>query len=479
MKVKSASAKNFAKFEQISVDFDPYLTYLIGKNGAGKSTVGLNILWAAMQGIAQKSDGGTKPILGERFRFVGPNGPSTELQITLIDEYRKNAEIKVTRRITRSGGTTLSFDAPEDYGVELNQTWLNMLFNVFLIAPKKFLELNSRQQALELGIDVTKYNIELAELKDEATILGRELRAFGDLQYVEKVEAVSLQELRDQKSKIQDRLQHEYNENVAKNKEIEDSYKWEVATWERMKKEYEQHITKNEVNVFSATEALKTLRGLGYNGNEVSDFIDKLAAWKPEKQFTDAPPVMPELPDPRPDQRELADIDEKIEAAVETNVQAERYRVYSEQLEKKNNVVKKIDDNKAAQAKKIEERNAYIKTCKLPFKNLTVNDDGELLFDGKPIKEQYFSTGELLKLIPILLVQQNPEFKYIFLQDFWALDEDKQKEVIDYLTKQGFQLVIEKVGKTKEERSTSILLKDQKVVDTYETEENDSPNLNV
>jgi hypothetical protein len=98
--------------------------------------------------------------------------------------------------------------------------------------------------------------------------------------------------------------------------------------------------------------------------------------------------------------------------------------------------------------------------------------------NGKPLKEQYFSTGELLKVIPILMTFKNPEFKYVFLQDFVLMDEDKQKETIDYLTKQGFQLVIEVVGKTKAEGVKSILLKEQKVVESYEEETNTAPELN-
>jgi hypothetical protein len=90
--------------------------------------------------------------------------------------------------------------------------------------------------------------------------------------------------------------------------------------------------------------------------------------------------------------------------------------------------------------------------------------------DSKPIKEPYFSTGEILKIVPTLLSTSNPDLKYVFLQDFNLMDEDKQKEIADYLTNKGFQLVVEMVGKSKVAEKNCILLKDNIVVEDYETQ---------
>jgi hypothetical protein len=83
----------------------------------------------------------------------------------------------------------------------------------------------------------------------------------------------------------------------------------------------------------------------------------------------------------------------------------------------------------------------------------------------KPIQEQYFSTGELLKIVPVLIGSLNPELKYVFIQNYNLLDENKQKEVEKFLLSKGFQLVIEMVGENAIKGKNCILLKDCKVLE--------------
>ena len=168
MKINSLKLDNFAKYGQVEVSFDENITYLTGINGSGKSTIGLTGIWFMFQGIAEKASGGNTPVIGERFRFIGPSSPTAKGEMVLFDE-KKNAEIKVIRKLTKSG-TELKFEAPEGYN--LDQQFLNDLFNVFLIAPKKFIDLSSKQQALALGIDTSSYDIELSKLKQNSTLLN-------------------------------------------------------------------------------------------------------------------------------------------------------------------------------------------------------------------------------------------------------------------------------------------------------------------
>src|SRR5581483_9142721 len=126
MKIKELTLNNFAKYDQIHVSFDDNITYLVGKNGSGKSTIGITAIWFMFQGIAEKASGGNNPLIGERFRFIGPKGASSKGEMILVDE-KSGAEIKVLRKLTKSG-SELSFEAPEGYN--LNQQWLTDLFNI-------------------------------------------------------------------------------------------------------------------------------------------------------------------------------------------------------------------------------------------------------------------------------------------------------------------------------------------------------------
>lgn len=481
MKVKSIELNNFANYNKVSVSFDDNVTYLIGKNGSGKSTIGITAIWFMFCGIAEKSSGGTTPLIGERFRFIGPNGKTANGEMILHDE-KTGADIKVLRKLTKTG-TDLSFEAPEGY--ELDQNWLTDLFNIFLIAPKKFTELSSKEQAKALGIDTKQFDTRIAELKKDYTETNAVYRSYGELPEVDKVDRVDVTALQAQKKEVADKLNAKYLENKAHNDALKK--KWEAAC----------DVIDTECSAFNnkqvalantieqATALYSKLEGLGYTGYEVSDWIKSLGKPEEAKYSESLYPSKPTdlsimeddyQPDEGelyyvrelPDRAELDAIDAQIVSAGETNNNALLYEQYLEKKTKKGVYETALRTNKERQAATEAERLEYIKAFKFPFSNLTVGEDGELLLNGKPIKQEYFSTGELLKIIPVLISTTQPELKYVFLQDFNLMDEDKQKEIEEFLTGKGFQLVVEVVGKSKIADKNCILLRDNIVVEDYE-----------
>lgn len=486
MKIKEISLNNFANYDKVTVSLDPDVNYYVGKNGAGKSTLGITGVQAIFQGIAEKASGGNMPVIAERFRFIGPAGASSKNHIILVDDKNNNAEIKISRKITKSG-SELQIDAPESYG-QLDQEWLNSLFNIFLISPKHFLSLSSRDQAKALGIDTKQFDARISDLKKEYTETNAVFRSYGELPEVEKIERVDVSVLQAQKKEVADKLNAKYLENKAHNEALKK--KWEAAC----------DVIDNECSLFNnkqialsntieqATALYSKLEGLGYAGYEVSDWIKSLG--KPE-ETKDSEKLYPMKPtdlsimedDYQPDEgelyfvRELPDraeldaIDAQIVAAGETNNNALLYEQYLQKKEQKEAKEAELKANKEKQAATEAERLEYIKAFKFPFSNLTVGEDGELLLNGKPIKAEYFSTGELLKIIPVLISTTQPELKYVFLQDFNLMDEDKQKEIEEFLTGKGFQLVVEVVGKSKIADKNCILLRDNCIVEDYEETE--------
>lgn len=430
MKVSSIKLENFAKYANVDVSFDDNVTYLVGGNGSGKSTLGLNAIWFMFQGIAEKASGGNTPLIGERFRFIGPSAPTAKGEMVLFDE-TKGIEIKVLRKLTKSG-SELTFEAPQ--GIELNQQWLNDLFNIFLLSPKKFTELSGREQAKLLGIDTNEIDTRLKEVKSEFTLLNRDLKQYEGLKEVEKVDPVDVADLNKQKNEIiefnalQDRKTQEH-------KEVKDALEKNKETLLNIQKQIEELKTKEK-------EAQASV-------NLGEDIVAHLA--------------------PVEDKKPTEEIDKQINEASVTNLKATQYTEYLKNKKAKEDKEAEIKANKAKQVEIEKERIEFIQSKKLPFKNLTVGEEAELLLDGKPIKEPYFSTGELIKLIPILLASQNQELKYVYIQDFNMLDEDNQNEIEKYLTSKGFQLVIEYVGKEAKPEKNCILLKDNQVI----SEDND------
>lgn len=489
MKIKEITLNNFSKYDSVTVSFNENLTYLIGKNGSGKSTLGITAIWFMFQGIAEKATGGTSPLIGERFRFIGPKAATARGEMILYDE-KTMAEIKVCRKLTKTG-TEVSFEGPE--GLELDQRWLTDLFNIFLIAPKKFTELSPKEQANALGIDTTPFDKDIALLKLEHTAINREIKAI-DVAPVENVEEIDVQALIARKDEVRAKLNNQYRQNQVANNITRDA-------WEAAKVKVNEEVAKFNLAIVNENnrrlkleDAEKKISDIVYAESlvELVDFSKLTAmiqAFEPQPKskaaadlYPKAPTNLADMPEgyepaegelvyivERPDDKEMVEIDGQILEAGEMNKKALLYAQFQQRVKDKEAKDKLLQANKDKQANKEEERLAYIRKFKFPFSNLTVGDDGELLLAGKPIKEPYFSTGEILKVVPILLSTSNPDLKYVFLQDFNLMDEDKQKEIAEYLTGKGFQLVVEMVGKTKIAEKNCILLKDNVVVEDYET----------
>lgn len=425
MKIKNLKLENFAKYSHIEVSFDENVTYLIGNNGAGKTTLGLNAVWFILQGIAEKGLKGTIPLIAERFRFIGDEAKSARGEMTLVDS-KKGVEIKVIRKLTKDG-TQLSFEAPQ--GMNLDQNWLNDLFNIFLIAPKTFIELDSRKQAEVLGIDTSDYDKKLEELKSEYTFINREIKTFGELKEVEKVEAIDISLLIAEKNKI-----IEFN---SKQTELAQDIKRNLYKMDSYQREAEELSAQIDM-LQNKLLAIQSTIGAG------SDYISKL------------PRPQPEI--------DTKEIDERIKLVNENNTKVSLYRFYLNEKARYDSKVSALNYNKTRQEETVQSRLEYIRSKQLPFQDLEINEKGELLLSGKPIKEPYFATGELLKVVPILMSSLNPELKYVFIQQFNLLDEYKQKEIEEYLVSKGFQIVAEIVGERDVKDKHCLLLRDMKLV---------------
>jgi len=439
IKIESIHLKNFAGFNRVEVNLNPNVTYLIGKNGAGKSTIGLNSVWWILQGIAEKSSKGNTPLTGERFRFIGEYGRSAEGIMKLYDEVSKR-HITITRKMTKD---TNAVSVIADDGTALDQDFLNELFNLYLINPKKFTELSPRQQANTIGIDTSEYDTRIKDTKEDITQIGRDIKAFGELEVVDKTEKVNISQLNQEKNAVL-----EFNQEQLRKQKVIDDHRNEVSQWNRL------FIDK---------------------GTELKQLEDRITAVKAEmagladniKSKEEAIKLLPVPQTPKP----TTDIDEKINTAQQTNEKAFQFEQYIEKSKKLQAKTQELQETKDKLEKHVQDKTDYLQEQRLPFKELTINDEGELLFRDRPIKPEHFSTGELIMLIPRLMAVKNPDFKYVFIQDFNLLDTVKQKECIDYLTAKGFQLVIEYVSESRVADNTCIMLQDFGVITADNTEE--------
>jgi hypothetical protein len=408
MKIKKLKLKNFAKFTDFEIEFNDNITRLVGFNGSGKTTIGLTAIWAGLKGIAEKSN---DSLIGERFRFIGPGKASSDIEIVLKDEI-KNVEILVKNHITNQTNN-ITFKAPDGYN--LSNNWLNDLLSVAFLSAKNFTMLNSKEQALLLGIDTSDIDKKIKNEKDEFTLLNRDLKNIGNIDFIEKIEKVSISELLQEKQNIE-----RFN--------------------------LDQDILADDI--------MKHEKLLSDLENEKNDLLNKLELL--EKRIENGKEKIKTLQQPK-QKKDLTEIINKIENAENINIKYNKYLDFVEKDNKRNSLIAEIESNKIKQSDLKKERIDFIKRFHLPYDGLEINDKGELLLNSRPIKEPYFSKGELELIVARLYKSKNPELKLRFIDDFELLDENNQEKIITELINDGFQVITAEVGEKAEKENVIIL----------------------
>jgi hypothetical protein len=403
-KIKTLQLQDFAGMDEVTVNFSDNVTYLVGNNGSGKSTIGINGIQFVLQGIAERAAVKTQnPIIGERFRFIKGDATSAKGAVLLTDT-QFGCDIVVKRKVTATS-TELSFEAPT--GIKLDQPWLNDLYSSFCMSPTQFCSLSGQEQAKFLGIDLSEEEAEIKQLKEDFTYVNRKIKDFGTPTPVQPCETVDEKDLLDKIARG-----NAYNNEQIQLKNRRDAVGQQIEEYKRKLKELEDALSK--------------------------------------------------LPEPKP-VYDISKLENALAKAIDTNKQANAYKSYKEAMGQIESLTKQRDENKDKQKKAEEKRIAKLQKAELPIKGLSVSETGELMLNDKLIRSPYFSSGELIMISSTLIATTNPELKYIYIQDFNLLDEANQAKLIKYLSDRNFQIVAEFVGEGVEGENV-IKLQSNKVI---------------
>ena len=396
-KIKSIYVKNFANVREFSANIGPGVNYIIAMNGGNKSTLGTTSIIACMKGIAERGD----VLKGDRRLFIGAYDDKAVISIVIKDA---DCEYTVTRKISEKGN---ELEIVSSDGRKLDQAWLNSFFSSIMLNPMGFTRLSPKEQAITLGIDVSEYDKEIQEIKEEASFLRREVKNFGEIEIPEKVEAVDVSE-----------LNREKNDMIAFNKVQSDRA---MAIIQK-----EEHVRLAENEVERLTQQLQ---------------VAQVALDNRKRELR-------ELPEPCKGY-DTTEIDQKISEASDSNSKAFAYQAAMKKQLEKDAKQAHLELTLELQHAAEERRVAYMKTLDLPFDNLTINDDGGLLMNGRPLMEPYFSTGERIKYATMLLSsRQKPGgLSYVYLENFDLLDEKNGGDVLDFLLNLDFQVLCERVSR--------------------------------
>jgi len=464
IKISKAKLNNFAKFENFECTFDGQITRLVGLNGSGKSTVGLKGLIACLNGISEKQSGGA--LIGERFRFIGKNGKSADVEYEFIDE-STGSKFSIKNHITES---TNKITFKSESGEQINDDWLKGFLNVALMSAKNFCSLSGREQSIALGIDTSTFDNEIKSLKAEFTLLNRDLKNMGTIEPVEETAMISIDNLRAEKELVRKRLNEQYLLNKKHNVDLRTKHNEEVKRYEEGVNAFNVAQMEARDTIARANTSLEELTVLGYSGKEVGEWINRLPIPQAYREIIEIPE--PEYIEELPSDDEITKIDAAIASAQEHNQKAQEYKNYLAKVAAKAAKQKEIDDNKAKQTESETARNAYISSFDFGFAGLTTDEQGGLLLKNRPLTESYFSKGELEIIVAKLHASINPVFKTRFIDDFDLLDEDNQEKLLTELIEAGFPVITAEVGKSSN-KENCLVLSECKI----KTEEEGKPEL--
>ena len=154
-------------------------------------------------------------------------------------------------------------------------------------------------------------------------------------------------------------------------------------------------------------------------------------------------------------------IEKQINDAEEINQKAQLYSQYEAKNAQLTELNKKLADKKLTVDKLEAKRLDKIKSFNFGVDGLDVDADGGLMLDGRPIRDPYFSKGEMEVIVTNLYASTNPELKVRFIDDFELLDQNNADKLVKDLTDRGFQLIIANVGEDKKGDNV-ILMKELK-----------------
>lgn len=440
--LKQLDLENFGEYQQLHVEFDRGVNYLIGLNGSGKSTI-LNGIWSTMQGMGER---GKHIFHSERYRWIGPNGKSAKGQLVLYDE-EQEVEIIVKNKMTKDGNH-IEFFAKD--GI-LPEDFMDRIWNTFCVDPERFARLDPKDQAVELGIDTSEYDQKIQSLKDERRDVKRDMKNQKSVvekmeeEGVEEVEHVDVNELLEQKNRIE--THNEDQEFLVKVTNSDEFAKFlrqifiDEAVWDG-----DADAVFGETVDFEDDQLQSPIGYDALNYEDQRKVLVSLLDWLPE-------------PDPMED---LSEIEDQIQNAQQINRQADRWEKYQEEkavLDELEAAVETAND----QITEVEqEKTEYVQQQELPFKNMSIGEDGGLLLNDRPLQEPYYSQGEIWAAVTRILAKTNPDMVFFFVRNASNLD-DKKRKTISALADQGYQPIFEIVGESRLEGGRNIFIREGEV----------------
>lgn len=442
-KIAKIEIKNLKKIPFAELDLQGKSVIVTGSNDKGKSTV-LRTFIDRIRGekpelivTEGQEEGKSFMVLTSGERFEWEYNTKGKDKLTLYTT--KNHRINVTKEIAAEY-------FPPAFDID-----------VFIKAePKKA---GIMLQKL-VGLDFTAVDVEYKAAYEARTLANAEanrevIRLQGMNRNIEFVAPVKTEELLAQKEAIREKLNKQYLENKRTNDAMRSLWEESNRLKQQQISEFNQEQTYKSDRIKKATTCLDILRELGYQGLEVTEFIEEIQRSIEEKKAY-APFPTPDYITPEvPDDAEIKAIDQKIADAAAINQRAQDWKNLQDQKERvnvANQNAKEADDRvKAAELAKKD----LIATAKLP-EGISFAADGSITVDGFPLSDAQISSSK--KYITALRLGSlnlgDVESMYF---DASYLDRANYEAVQKWADEKGLQMLVEKASWLEEDLKYEIV----------------------
>ena len=387
MKIIELKVSNFLRIEAAEIRPDGNLVVIAGPNEAGKSSVGVKAIWAALGGkdaVPEKPirDGAER---GEIVLTIG-NGSGPKLRI---------------KRVFTAGGTRLEVSEIREDGMTPEfrspQKMLSALIESLAFDPHRFATLDPQTQAELLsqitGLDVSDLDAEYQRVYDARRDLNRDIKAMGKCPMPEGERPTGVDV-----AALVGRLR----EGEAHNR---------TGRVESMRRQKERE----RIDKQAQDAALLRMRANKLREQAASLDATAETAEADVLRATEALDAMPTLPDPF----DPAPIESEIAEAEIRNAAVRDYDAAEEKSAKHRHLVSESAQMDAELASLKMQRAERVAAVKMPLDGLAIAD-GIVTLDGQPLSQA--STARQIEVGARVAAAQNPRLRVMRIEQGSMLD---------------------------------------------------------
>lgn len=425
-KIVKLTAENVKRLRAVEITTDGNVIVVGGKNGQGKSSVLDSIMYA---------------LAGGRSLPKVPVHKGEEKATVEIDL----GDLLVKRTFTVNGNTTLTVTNKDGLKYPSPQGILDALVGRLSFDPLEFARQDPKEQSDTLksvvGIDFTTLDTERQTYYDQRSAINREVKTLEARKayMVVPVAGLPKEELPAETILAEQRKAAAQNSENAKQRSARDAAKTTLGNLElslesdkKRVEEIETRLVQAKANLTARQNQVTEARGLFEVSVKMAEKLQDL---------------------------DLTSFSEKLKHVEATNKQVRDAKAREELVGQIKAKSADADKLTTAIEKIARQKRDEIKAAKFPIAGLSVDETGDVAFNGLPFSQA--SSAEQLRVSVAIGLALNPKLRVLLIRDGSLLDQDSLALLAKLAADNEAQVWLERVGT---EGEVSVMIEDGMVL---------------